>query len=124
MLRQRLSLPEVEGNTPGDQLLRPQNRPLLRPAVHMHASSSAMSDMEWQGVLRSKGFFWLATRHDIMGAWQTAGTAWQGEPKCVREDGERKGKSYIAILVSVCSLTKAEQVPMTRQSDLRGRLDT
>lgn len=37
----------------------------------------------WQGVLRSKGFYWLATRHDVMGLWQSAGGAWQGEPRCV-----------------------------------------
>lgn len=37
----------------------------------------------WWGVLRSKGFFWLATRHDVMGLWQSAGGAWQGEPRCV-----------------------------------------
>lgn len=35
----------------------------------------------WPGVLRSKGFFWLATRHDVMGLWQSAGGAWQGEPR-------------------------------------------
>jgi len=35
---------------------------------------------QWQGVLRTKGFFWLASRHDIMGVWQSAGGAWQGEP--------------------------------------------
>lgn len=34
----------------------------------------------WPGVLRTKGFFWLATRHDVMGVWQSAGGAWQGEP--------------------------------------------
>jgi G3E family GTPase len=38
----------------------------------------------WQGVLRSKGFYWLATRHDVMGLWQSAGGAWQGEPRLVR----------------------------------------
>jgi G3E family GTPase len=37
----------------------------------------------WHGVLRSKGFYWLATRHDVMGLWQSAGGAWQGEPRCV-----------------------------------------
>jgi len=37
----------------------------------------------WQGVLRSKGFYWLATRHDVMGLWQSAGGAWQGEPRWV-----------------------------------------
>ncbi|KXZ51905.1 hypothetical protein GPECTOR_11g339 [Gonium pectorale] len=34
----------------------------------------------WEGVLRTKGFFWLATRHDVMGIWQSAGGAWQSEP--------------------------------------------
>ena len=38
---------------------------------------------EWRGVLRSKGFFWLATRHDVMGLWQSAGGAWQGEPSAL-----------------------------------------
>ncbi|APR76079.1 Putative metal chaperone, involved in Zn homeostasis [Minicystis rosea] len=27
----------------------------------------------WDGVLRSKGFFWLATRMDVMGLWSQAG---------------------------------------------------
>ncbi|GIL93853.1 hypothetical protein Vretimale_216 [Volvox reticuliferus] len=35
---------------------------------------------QWEGVLRTKGFFWLATRHDVMGIWQSAGGAWQSEP--------------------------------------------
>ncbi|GMH38819.1 hypothetical protein BSKO_06717 [Bryopsis sp. KO-2023] len=34
----------------------------------------------WKGVLRSKGFFWLATRHDRMGVWQSAGTSWICDP--------------------------------------------
>jgi G3E family GTPase len=34
----------------------------------------------WEGVLRTKGFFWLASRHDVMGIWQSAGGSWQGEP--------------------------------------------
>jgi G3E family GTPase len=33
----------------------------------------------WPGLLRSKGFFWLATRHTERGLWQTAGQAWSGE---------------------------------------------
>ncbi|KAF6255133.1 CobW/HypB/UreG, nucleotide-binding domain-containing protein [Scenedesmus sp. NREL 46B-D3] len=37
----------------------------------------------WQGVLRTKGFYWLATRHDVMGLWQSAGGAWQGEPSAL-----------------------------------------
>ncbi|MFQ3670486.1 MAG: zinc metallochaperone GTPase ZigA [Verrucomicrobiia bacterium] len=28
---------------------------------------------EWPGLLRSKGFFWLATRHDVVGLWSQAG---------------------------------------------------
>jgi len=27
----------------------------------------------WDGVLRAKGFFWLATRHDLAGEWSQAG---------------------------------------------------
>ncbi|MBL8754130.1 MAG: GTP-binding protein [Planctomycetes bacterium] len=30
---------------------------------------------DWPGVLRSKGFFWLATRHDFVGEWHQAGGA-------------------------------------------------
>ncbi|QRK05961.1 zinc metallochaperone GTPase ZigA [Archangium violaceum] len=34
----------------------------------------------WGGVLRSKGFFWLATRMDITGVWAQAGGACSFEP--------------------------------------------
>ena len=34
----------------------------------------------WKGVLRSKGFFWLATRMDITGVWAQAGGACSFEP--------------------------------------------
>ncbi|HZV98982.1 MAG TPA: zinc metallochaperone GTPase ZigA [Methylophilaceae bacterium] len=30
---------------------------------------------EWQGVLRSKGYFWLASRYDFVGNWAQAGGA-------------------------------------------------
>lgn len=30
---------------------------------------------EWQGVLRSKGYFWLASRYDFAGNWSQAGGA-------------------------------------------------
>lgn len=30
---------------------------------------------EWPGVVRSKGFFWLATRHRFVGEWSQAGSA-------------------------------------------------
>jgi len=45
---------------------------------------------EWPGVVRSKGFFWLATRMDWVGSWSQAGAAcrteaggywWAGVPK-------------------------------------------
>jgi G3E family GTPase len=32
-------------------------------------------DTEWKGVVRSKGFFWLASRMDEVGAWSQAGAA-------------------------------------------------
>ena len=28
---------------------------------------------DWPGLLRSKGYFWLATRHDIIALWSQAG---------------------------------------------------
>ena len=34
----------------------------------------------WRGVLRSKGFFWLATRHDVTGVWSQAGLSGTCEP--------------------------------------------
>ncbi|MEM7202916.1 MAG: zinc metallochaperone GTPase ZigA [Planctomycetota bacterium] len=33
----------------------------------------AMLEQDWPGVLRSKGFTWLATRHDLVGMWHQAG---------------------------------------------------
>jgi G3E family GTPase len=35
---------------------------------------------DWEGMLRSKGFFWLATRHDIVGQWQQAGGSAEYRP--------------------------------------------
>ncbi len=34
----------------------------------------------WKGVLRSKGFFWLATRMEVTGVWAQAGGACSFEP--------------------------------------------
>lgn len=42
----------------------------------------AALEQPWPGVLRSKGLFWLATRHDVAGLWQSAGGAWRGDPGC------------------------------------------
>jgi len=33
----------------------------------------------WPGVVRSKGFFWLATKHNLIGGWSQAGGACQYE---------------------------------------------
>lgn len=35
---------------------------------------------EWEDVIRSKGFFWLATRMDIIGSWSQAGGACRHGP--------------------------------------------
>jgi G3E family GTPase len=35
---------------------------------------------EWGGLLRSKGYFWLATRHDIVGLWSQAGGSAEYRP--------------------------------------------
>jgi G3E family GTPase len=51
-----------------------------RPFHPQRLLETALSQ-SWQGVLRTKGFYWLATRHDVMGLWQSAGGAWQGEPR-------------------------------------------
>lgn len=53
--------------------------------------------LDWPGLLRSKGFFWLATRHDLVGSWsQAGGTAefrpvgfwWAAAPKHAWPDDE------------------------------------
>lgn len=40
----------------------------------------ALIETEWTGVLRSKGFFWLATRMEQVGGWSQAGSA--GRTSC------------------------------------------
>ena len=40
----------------------------------------ALTGKEWPGVLRSKGFFWIASRMDTMGVWSHAGGACRTEP--------------------------------------------
>ncbi len=37
-------------------------------------------DVAWNGVLRSKGFFWLASRMDVTGSWSQAGSSAHYEP--------------------------------------------
>ena len=40
----------------------------------------ALLRTDWPGVLRSKGFFWLATRHDVVGEWHQAGGSCRTSP--------------------------------------------
>ena len=35
---------------------------------------------DWPGLLRSKGIFWLATRHDVIGTWSQAGSSAECRP--------------------------------------------
>ncbi len=35
---------------------------------------------EWEGLLRSKGYFWLATRNDVIGSWSQAGGSGEHRP--------------------------------------------
>lgn len=35
---------------------------------------------EWDGLLRSKGYFWLASRHDMIGLWSQAGGSAEYRP--------------------------------------------
>jgi len=40
----------------------------------------ALLRSEWSGVVRSKGFFWLASRHDVCGEWHQAGGSCRTSP--------------------------------------------
>lgn len=40
----------------------------------------ALLRSEWPGVVRSKGFFWLASRHDVCGEWHQAGGSCRTSP--------------------------------------------
>jgi len=59
---------------------------------------------EWNGLLRSKGYFWLATRHDMIGMWSQAGGSaeyrpvgywWAAAPKSGWPDDEEVCKSIM-----------------------------
>jgi G3E family GTPase len=47
---------------------------------HAERLAEALGEVGWDGVLRSKGFFWLATRPDIQAIWHQAGGAVTLEP--------------------------------------------
>jgi len=59
---------------------------------------------EWHGLLRSKGHFWLATRHDMIGLWSQAGGSaeyrpigfwWAAAPKTTWPDDEEIWKAIM-----------------------------
>jgi G3E family GTPase len=58
---------------------------------------------DWPGLLRSKGFFWLATRNDIIGGWSQAGGSAEHRPvgiwwAAIPQDGwpaENEVRDYI-----------------------------
>jgi G3E family GTPase len=63
-------------------------------------------DSEWTGVVRSKGFFWLATRMEEVGSWSQAGAAgsvtgagfwWAAAPKEAWPD-DAESKAEIAAM--------------------------
>lgn len=52
-----------------------------RVPFHPHRFWALLQDpATWDGVLRSKGFFWLATRMDVSGLWSHAGGSASCEP--------------------------------------------
>lgn len=50
-----------------------------RPFHPARLLAALEAEEPWAGVLRSKGWFWLATRPDQAGLWQAAGGSWRGE---------------------------------------------
>ncbi|MFY8214973.1 MAG: zinc metallochaperone GTPase ZigA [Chthoniobacterales bacterium] len=59
---------------------------------------------EWEGLLRSKGYFWLASRHDMIGMWSQAGGSaeyrpvgywWAAAPKTHWPDDDESWKSIM-----------------------------
>jgi G3E family GTPase len=60
--------------------------------------------MEWDDLLRSKGYFWLASRHDMIGLWSQAGGSaeyrpvgfwWAAAPKSGWPDDEETWKAIM-----------------------------
>jgi len=59
---------------------------------------------EWEGLLRSKGYFWLATRNDMIGLWSQAGGSaeyrptgywWAAAPKSGWPDDDETWRSIM-----------------------------
>jgi G3E family GTPase len=51
-----------------------------RRPFHPQRLYEVLQALDWRGILRSKGFFWLASRHDVIGSWSQAGGASRIEP--------------------------------------------
>ncbi|GHH50469.1 GTP-binding protein [Streptomyces candidus] len=73
-------------------------------------------------VLRSKGFFWLATRPRVTGLWSQAGSVARFEPSGARDDAHWQGQELVFIGtglrtevlradLTACLLADGEQVP-------------
>ncbi|NGO74602.1 GTP-binding protein [Streptomyces sp. YC504] len=52
-------------------------------------------------ILRSKGFFWLATRPGVTGLWSQAGSVARFEPSGAREPGAAEGQELVFIGVGL-----------------------
>ena len=51
-----------------------------RRPFHPTRFAKFLYSTSWASILRSKGFVWLATRHDIVGEWSQAGAAGRLQP--------------------------------------------
>ncbi|MGW1073072.1 GTP-binding protein [Streptomyces sp. NPDC002537] len=74
-------------------------------------------------VLRSKGFFWLASRPRVTGLWSQAGAVARFEPSGAREPGTAQGQELVFIgtglraealraALTACLLAEGEPVPV------------
>lgn len=66
----------------------------------------------WKGVVRSKGFFWLATRPRVAGLWQAAGGSWAGDPSHLWEragDGDEEDEASPSSSPSSSSSSSPQQ---------------
>jgi len=75
-------------------------------------------NQEWPGVVRSKGFFWLASRHKLAGLWSQAGGACRTEPVGIwtNEEGKQElvligidmNQGKLEQMLDACLLTESE----------------